>query len=182
MYFWATDITGFKWGAEYPTDTTEYKLTGTYANHDSGSSCIMGPTVQINYILNTILSLFNTVKTDSQWGTVFPCSEKSKLPSFELLVGGYWFKVLAEDYSFAIDLTNTWCAICLRASSIDYFVLGIPFLRGWYTIFDNESKRIGYIPFNSSPKTNMMPTKAVTTPTIPLPGTEDNFVFGLTLI
>ena len=67
---------------------------------------------------------------------------------------------------------------------IDYFILGIAFLRGWYSIFDYDSKRIGYVPFKTSPKTSMMPLKATTTPSTALPGTElaeDTFAFGLNL-
>ena len=41
--YWATDITGFKWGSELPSDTTEYKLSATFSLHDTGSSCIIGP-------------------------------------------------------------------------------------------------------------------------------------------
>ena len=41
--YWATDITGFKWNGSQISDSTEYKLSGSFAIHDSGASCIMGP-------------------------------------------------------------------------------------------------------------------------------------------
>lgn len=132
--------------------------------------------------MNTILGLVTTTKSDASWGTVFPCTDQSKLPSFELLVGGYWFTIIVDDYSFPIDVKKEWCAICLRGMNINYFVLGIPFFRGWYTTFDYETMRVGYVTFKGSVR-KTAPIKATTTPSIALPGTEDDetFAFGLSL-
>lgn len=74
------------------------------------------------------------------------------------------------DYSFYIDLAQEWCAICLKAENIDYFVLGVPFLKGMYTTFDYSTMQVKYVPYQGSAKA--VPVKGSSAPSVALPGTE----------
>ena len=89
---------------------------------------------------------------DAGWGHIFWCTEVPNLPPFSLNFGGYWFEVKPEDYS--IEVAANICALCLQ--SIDGYtewILGDVFMRGWYSIHDYESNRMGFIPFPDSSKT-----------------------------
>jgi len=48
--------------------------------------------------MGTILNTSQTVKLDDEWDYIFDCADKSGMPSFDILFGGYWFKVNVEDY------------------------------------------------------------------------------------
>ena len=53
-YWWASDLTGFRWsdgsGTEYAISSGDYALT------DTGSSCIVGPAEEADVILRNIVS------------------------------------------------------------------------------------------------------------------------------
>ena len=119
------------------------------------------------------------MEADSNWDYTFDCSESSKMPSFELLYGGYWFEVTPDDY--IIEISTGVCSLCFSGyNSIDYWILGDAFMRGWYNIHDHTNKRMGFIPFSGSAKSN--PTEATSIPTTPLPLVDvfDRFrVFGI---
>jgi len=62
--------------------------------------------------------------------------------------------------------------------AIDYFVLGIPFMKGYYTTFDYDNMQVGYVPFSGS--TKAAPVKASSTPTDEL-ASDSDFFLGLSL-
>ena len=74
------------------------------------------------------------------------------MASFDLLFGGYWFQVLAEDYIVPVNNVGT-CAICLSESDDGYWLLGDAFMRSWYNIHDHTNGRMGFVPFTGSNKT-----------------------------
>ena len=89
--------------------------------------------------------------TSSSWDYLFDCSSKSSFPSFDLLYGGYWFTVTADDYT--IEVTSSTCALCLTAfDGLDLWILGDAFMRGWYNIHDHGNLRMGFVPFSGSVK------------------------------
>ena len=113
-YWWSQYITGFKWGSTM-NDATEYKIDTISALTDTGTSCIIGPTSAVASIRNQILNLATNVSTSSSWDYLFDCSSKSSFPEFELLYGGYWFKVTADDYTIEVSSSSQTCALCLSA-------------------------------------------------------------------
>ena len=84
------------------------------------------------------------------------------MPSFELLYGGYWFEVTPDDY--IIEISTGVCSLCFSGyTSIDYWILGDAFMRGWYNIHDHTNKRMGFVPFSGSAKSD--PIVATSIPT-----------------
>ena len=75
------------------------------------------------------------------------------MSGFELLYGGYWMEVTADDLSIDIYSNQSFCSLCLMGSDIDYWILGDAFMRGWYNIHDHTNKRMGFVPFSTSTKT-----------------------------
>ena len=82
---------------------------------------------------------------------MFSCDEIANIPSFDLLFGGYWFTVLAEDYIVPVNDHGT-CVICLTEDDDDYWLLGDAFMRSWYNIHDHANGRMGFVPFIGSNK------------------------------
>ena len=60
-YWWTNKLTGFRWGADWEDDDTEYAIPEANALTDTGSSCIIGPSASINSIIGTILNTANSV-------------------------------------------------------------------------------------------------------------------------
>ena len=89
---------------------------------------------------------------DRRWGTLFWCSERVKLPDFELLFGDYWMRVRQEDYVVELDEEGQVCGMCFSATDSGYWLLGDAFMRGWYNIHDHENSRMGFVPFAGSSK------------------------------
>ena len=164
-------------------DSTEYKIDTISALTDTGTSCIIGPTSAVASIRNQILNLATNVSTSSSWDYLFDCSSKSAFPEFELLYGGYWFKVTADDYTIEVSSSSSTCALCLSAyDNLSYWILGDAFMRGWYNIHDHGNLRMGFVPFTGSVKTK--PTQSLVAPTTPLPLVDvnlDDLYFGMSL-
>ena len=137
--YWSNKIYGYKWGSTMG-DSTEYVFASKDADIWSSYSCIAGPDGQMDGIINGILSKLSTFSINSSWGYIFWCSDVAGLPSFFLNLGGYWMEVTPVNYTFTIGNSsngNAVCTLCLKSySTIDYWVLGNAFMRGWYIIFD----------------------------------------------
>jgi len=180
--WWTEQLVGFRWSAEFDADQIEYEITSaTDAITDTGSSCIVGPSGEIDYIKNTILNVIaetTTVETHAGWDYLFECpSSLDGLPSFEMLYGGYWFEVLPEDYLIDVSLASdgSVCALCL--TSIDGFyewILGDVFMRGYYNIHKHETLQMGFVPFPGSNKS--LPYLATSTPSETMPGVTVNSI------
>ena len=81
--YWTNTVSGVRWTTN-SNDKTEYKLNANDAIIDSGSSCIVGPKSDINFIRNTILNQIQGVSTSTSWDYQFACAnaDRTKLPSF----------------------------------------------------------------------------------------------------
>ena len=88
--------------------------------------------------------------TLDSWKYNLPCSEKDKLPIVEMNFGGHWLEVLPEDY--LIELSSGKCAICVAELSVDFWILGDAFLRGYYSVHDIDNLRMGFVPHAGSSK------------------------------
>ena len=128
----------------------EYRLAERDALTDTGTSCIIGPSGPVGTIREWILSTSLTVEDNDQWGQLFDCTDVDNMPKFELLYGGYWFEVLPEDY--VTQVTTSKCSVCIRGRSMDYWILGDVFVRGWYNIHDHDRNRMGFVPHIGSTK------------------------------
>ena len=88
--------------------------------------------------LTDVLDTYNSYEGD-QIPYVFSCSRNSEnFRSIYLLFGNYWFVLKPEDYIFQGGPDA--CAFNIVVDdSLDHWVLGVNFLRGWYAIHDYEN-------------------------------------------
>lgn len=148
--WWTNKITGIQW--DIKLRQAIFSLTETKAFTDTGTSCIMGPSLMIKHIKDTIKGELPRYYLDDYWGELFDCDYRKEMPSFWLLFGSYWFEVRPEDYAIKVTLSGL-CTLCFQErSSDDYWVLGAAFMRGWYSIHDHESLKFGFVPYIDSPK------------------------------
>ena len=116
----------------------------------------------IRPIKYTLLNLTGSTKElDVEDDYYFDCAEVSSLSGFELLVGDYWHVILLED--FVITLSSDDCKLCLQTSSLGELELGKPFLKGYYSIYEQENTQVGFVPYTGSKKSS--PELATSAPT-----------------
>ena len=129
-----------------------------------------------NIILNSatgvreldIYNYSNSFSTEQDY--LFDC-DSANLPSFDILVGGYWLQVRPEDYIRSINGVE--CYLCLKRSYWDNdWTLGSAVLKDYYSIFDRENMQVGFVPFTGSEKPAVV--QASSTPTTELGTVEVN--------
>mmetsp|Transcript_58435 Transcript_58435/g.132355 ORF Transcript_58435/g.132355 Transcript_58435/m.132355 type:complete len:178 (+) Transcript_58435:729-1262(+) len=104
---------------------------------DTGTSQLAGPTDVINDLTKSL-----KVKSD--------CSNMDSLPKLGFTIGGSGGRVLNLDPVDYVDRSeqNT-CELSLMPLDVPppngpLFILGDPFLRKYYTVYDREHKRVGF--------------------------------------
>jgi len=107
---------------------------------DTGSSLLMGP----QEMVETLEKKLSDATTD--------CRDLSKLPKLGFMIGGQSLELTPEDY---MDISESNCLFAMtavEAGTGDLLVLGMPFLRRHYTVFDmgtNGNPRLGFAPSRS---------------------------------
>ena len=143
-FWWTNEITGVS------LNGNQFKVPKKLAMTDTGTSCVSAP----KKIFSTLFdNIFKDVTPDvDQWGYVnVDPKDVEKLPTIELLMGGYWLEMLPEDYMIWDSGTKTFW-MCIDESSDEMWVLGDAFLRGYYSTHDHAEKRFGFAPHSLSTK------------------------------
>lgn len=111
--------------------------TGCEIIVDTGTSILMGP----SSIMDKMLKQMGTVEED--------CSNLHTLPSFSFSFGGREFIIGPDFYVIQIGLMGVVrCKLGVQSVGSDdgtpIWILGTPFLRKYYTVWDHDGKRIGF--------------------------------------
>mmetsp|Transcript_103711 Transcript_103711/g.334346 ORF Transcript_103711/g.334346 Transcript_103711/m.334346 type:complete len:442 (+) Transcript_103711:46-1371(+) len=106
---------------------------GCQAALDTGTSLLAGPARLVRRLAERL-----RVATD--------CSNLHSLPDLEFLVSGATLHLKPSDY---VERTDDLCLLGLMALDIPsprgpVFILGDPFLRRYYTVYDRERLRVGF--------------------------------------
>lgn len=107
--WWTNKITGIQWDIKLRNAIFSFEETKAFT--DTGTSCIQGPSLMIQFIKDTILEQLPEYYKDAFWGELFDCDHREELPSFWLLFGSYWFEVRPEDYAVKATLSGL-CTLC----------------------------------------------------------------------
>jgi len=103
---------------------------------DTGTSVIAGPTKAMNTLINQI----GNVSED--------CSNADKLPVVSFSIGGKDFDLGPEFYVLRAkdDKGKEQCQLGIEAvdAGVPIYILGDPFLRKYYTVWDAEQNRVGF--------------------------------------
>jgi len=110
-------------------------LTGCELVVDTGTSVIAGPPAAIKKLTDKI----GEVKED--------CSNVDKLPTVTFSINGKDFDLEPEFYVLkATDGHQTQCALGIQGinAGVPIYILGDPFLRKYYTVWDADQQRVGF--------------------------------------
>merc|ERR1711920_655026 len=113
---------------------------------DTGTSTITGPPKA----MKAMLARIGNVSED--------CSNAASLPSISITLGGKDFLLGPEFYvlRFVDDKGLTQCQMGLESFDMgSLWILGDPFLRKYYTVWDGEHKRVGFA-LAKQPREHMM--------------------------
>lgn len=101
---------------------------------DTGTSIITGPSSKLNKIIEKI----GNVEQD--------CSNLDKLPTIQFTLAGKDFDLEPEFYVLKIEEQGqTFCQLGMQAmDQLGLWILGDPFLRKYYTVFDRANDRVGF--------------------------------------
>lgn len=133
------------WQFQFDDLTIDGKRTGTCEKYgprkcqgvlDTGSSLMMGP----RHDLDALLSRLNFEE-----GTQRSCSETTKFPKLGFLIGEQLFEMDADDYIDHPKVGDCWAHLMPVGDTGRgaIFVLGMPFLRAFYTVYDMKAKQVG---------------------------------------
>merc|ERR1740121_917757 len=101
---------------------------------DTGTSLLAGPTDIVNAFIDKL-----NVSSD--------CSNFDSLPDIGFIIGGRTLTLTPEDY---VDISGPHdCGLSLMSQDSPppkspQFILGDPFLRKYYTVFNRETSEIGF--------------------------------------
>jgi len=88
-------------------------------------------------------------------GMIMTSCDHKKFPTIEFLINGYWVEMLPRDYiNKASTEPHSECFLGLTVSSVDFFVFGDTFMRGFYVIHDDPRGLVGLVPNTRSTKSN----------------------------
>jgi cathepsin D len=102
---------------------------------DTGTSILTGPSSAINHIVRKI----GEVDKD--------CSNVDDLPTVSIVMGGRAFDLGSDFYVLrAADRSgHEQCFLGIQSAGADpTWILGDPFLRKWYTVWDADQNRLGF--------------------------------------
>lgn len=111
-------------------------FTGCHMAVDTGSSVIAGPPKVVNSLISAI------------WHVAEDCSNVDSLPDITFTMNATNFDI-GPDFYVLRDMDGAGkqrCRLGIESvnASTSMWVLGAPFLRKYYTVFDAEQKRVGF--------------------------------------
>merc|ERR1711979_91573 len=111
-------------------------LTGCYMVVDTGTSVLAGPTKTVGQLTSKI----GNVSAD--------CSNTDKLPVITINMGGKDFDLGPDFYVLRMkdDSGKEQCQLGIQGvdAGVPIWILGDPFLRKYYTVWDAEANRVGF--------------------------------------
>jgi len=112
-------------------------LLGCDSVVDTGTSILAGPPSKVNKIIEKI----GEVKED--------CSNVESLPTIEFTFNGHDFPLEPEFYVIRAEDPSSGKEVCQLGlqginAGVPLWILGDPFLRKYYTVWDAEQQRVGF--------------------------------------
>lgn len=129
--YWSLNLTGMKQGDKaIPVD-------GYKAVIDSGTSVLVGPNTLVTPLIDGI-----TVAED--------CSNRDTLPNISFTIDTIEYVLTPMDYVLEVDDSgDKACMLAVMGqdfpSGFNYFILGDSFMRKYYSYFDKNNNRVGFV-------------------------------------
>lgn len=117
---------------------------------DSGTSLILGPDLEVQ----SLLTEFENRWKCSLSGGLLECvcgwdPTLAQFPDLEFVLGGYTLVLKPSMYMMR---RGAYCWLQIAGiHDPTLWVLGSPFMRGFYTVFDMDNREVGFAPTKSNP-------------------------------
>merc|ERR1719330_437400 len=100
---------------------------------DTGTSQLAGPTE----IVSKLSALLDVAQD---------CANYDRLPKLGFVIGGNILSLDPYDY---VDKSDSWCEVSLMSLDVPppkgpLFVVGIPFLQKYYSVYDHTERKVGF--------------------------------------
>lgn len=120
---------------------------------DTGTSDLYIPSDYYKSVVDVIGESVS-LSGNKRYGYTFPCSELQYAPTIRFLYGGYWMEMLPVDYALPIEGYTESCLLRMWEETDDptMWLLGDPFLRGYYSTHDHDNNAFGFVPHATSSK------------------------------
>jgi hypothetical protein len=132
--YWVVSASDVKVGGKSTNSCSRF--TGCYMVVDTGTSIFAGPPSGMDAVIKQI----GTVNQD--------CSNRDSLPTVTINMGGKDFDLGPDFYVIQQkdESGKTACALGLQSmnAGLPLWILGDPFLRKYYTVWDGEQQRVGF--------------------------------------
>lgn len=130
--YWSLNLTSLAQG------TTQIPADGYKAVIDSGTSALVGPNKLVGKLIEGI-----EVSAD--------CSNIDSLPEITFSIDNIDYTLSGHDYVLQVSaLGQTECVMGIMGqdfpAGFDYFILGDIFMRKYYSYFDKNANRVGFVP------------------------------------
>lgn len=123
-------------------ETKKLMISASSVVFSTGSPLIQAPTTEYNSLMSLITDDYTCYQSDNEIYCF--CASLDDFPSMKFKVDGNVFELEAEFY---VQNSMGICRIMLVKGENDgKIVLGLPFLRKYYSYFDYERKEIGLAP------------------------------------
>ena len=133
--YWEIEIEGIFYENELIVDCTQKKCTGVV---DTGTSMIAAPFESFEAIQKKINVDFN-------------CKDLNTLNNLKIQIKGKMFEIESSYYTLKLesDTGNNCVTALMQLDALSTkdkhtFILGLPFLKKYFSIYDREKKRIGF--------------------------------------
>jgi hypothetical protein len=127
---------------------TEIETDETFAVLDSNNPKIIGPKAKVDKLFERFEAMYGCGYYYSRM--VCDCSEIYAIVKFPHIT----IKIEDDEYTFHegnyFKKTSKVCFLMFEGADIDYWILGQPFLRKYYSIYDIKNERIGLVEAASS--------------------------------
>lgn len=130
--YYSLALTGLRQGSTHiPSDNFKAVI-------DSGTSVLVGPNTLVKPLINGI-----TVNED--------CSGLENLPEIAFYIDNIEYSLTPNDYVLKVTQgSDTQCVLAVMGqdfpAGFNYFILGDTFMRKYYSFFDKNNNRVGFIP------------------------------------
>ncbi|RCN41048.1 eukaryotic aspartyl protease [Ancylostoma caninum] len=136
---WRIPVQGFNIGGFNHQGNNEQALC------DTGSSYLGAP----RNVMNNIARITGATFSAPHGVYTVPCPAMWTLPSLLFRIGGRQYRIPSVQYVIDMNLGNNRCALAFYAMDYDgnlgiSWILGVPFIRTFCTIFDYGQKRVGF--------------------------------------
>ena len=181
--FWLQDeVQAVQIGTSTTKTKTKHTSAYNYENwkfpaiFDTGTTMIYAP-AGLGHELLLRLARGNKYLFDKASGMmVVDCTTKAKFEDIYLTIQGNQYSILVEDYWFEVQPENYWedpsCFIgIIQERTINYWLLGDVFLRGYYTVWDNNDATAASMKF--APHATSSKPKVIENIAIPVANVED---------